>query len=1361
MPISSERYAPILDNDRPRGAFSIDDFRTALQGKELAGVLTDATPESVAALTRLVEQAQLHGLEATDFNHALSEIKDQLDIEASTVARHEHVAERAEVSKGWLNLASKIGVRWDSMLETFGRGKVAKRAHSQRQGRLQDRDHIEQVTQAAIERASLRKRYQEYIRLGDDGGEDFNATLQRYRTGEITRPDLEGSAAFQDGIENILKGLKYPDPFVLDQAADGTPIELPMTDENKAFIKNHLRFILQDEVIQLTQLSQMKVMETKAYQVDTGKPSVIAAKLLGSGTLWGMGIRTTGRLAIGGSIAMAGFAATPAGWAVIAAAFGAGAIAGAGSQWAQYKFQRRQQKKMDLAVGATQESVQLGEEQIEVAKSAEQINTTLRDGVANVQSIVTEIEAGVDRYADLQQVITATYKIMMDAECRLLASQQGKAKDRQDFISFGLDNRLQASLDLMHNLKQAALALRMAKETVLYQQFGGYRVDADFEQALQNTAVNAQTDIAHLKKNLETALVRGEGKRRLLGAALGGTFGGLAAVAMDYIHAWFADQPVTPAQPATFETSYVTTVHQHGQAFEVHPTAAGDPQPGLLIRAATGESQVVNLPAGVDPKQIVVTDDLHLFEAATGKPLGQVELALDPGVGEALKVPQLDANLTMSDPHIVSVEGKDYGLVLDNDGNLALYNVNPDTTIDLSQPLAPPQNVLTDDLHQEFDGLPDNLGDGLMDDATQLHVEVQDGTILVKSVYDQSVVAQFEVDPVTGSVTSIEPTPVSTTGDLLDRLYADPNSVTAQLLNKMGVQFGEIATDSEGHFVITDEVVKGEYLGNTEAWRQVRLELMLEAKQAGLLSTSEPADMVVARLERATRHLLMEANTYPDTYSALQEAFGKPAAFVQHNELPWINGPSSVVSNDWEKLVDAMRQLPDQTTTQPGGGVGAGAAAGGIEGGVHPITSDTLFETGAAGRLAGTLADAVPVNSALNRALEGSAYFVLAVAGLALEQQPQQLSHLRGADQAMTKQFGTRTDTYTFVQGPEKPTPVEPVDPAVAAEQEYNAVEADWEAGLQDLDNQLIGLRTNEWSNGDISLGKEIVLLDLADGLDRVVDQKEVDAAALLNEPVAGKPFASLAEYIAHVCERTAAARQELIDVVEQRTDRFVEYVESIDVAMIVADTDAASLTAALDSVRNNLGYGNLALQTLDFTFFAAPIRPRVVAANLKLVDAATRIEARLAELATAPPPVVDPLASLFGTPPEPPEDPAEARRRLAESAAAQAEAVMRDIVFDDYDRLDQIIAEKFRHQYLDKGHANVLAALATEMKRQGVFDRNHLVQLDNHLGDVPEMFGERLRRSTMMKASGDPDEFAIRGIITKLKAHPDISPFQ
>lgn len=1285
MPISSERYNPILDNKRRLGSFSIDDFRTALQGKELAGVLTDAAPESVAVLAQLVEQAQLHGLDRADFNHALSEIKEQLDIEASTVARHEHVAKRAEVSKGWINLGSKIGVRWDSMLETFGRGKVAERAHSQRQDRLQDRDYIARVTQAAIERASLRKRYQEYVRLGNDGGEDFSAALQGYRTGEVSRSDLEGSDGFQIGIENILNGLDYPDPFVLGQEADGTPIEVPMTAENKAFIQNHLRFILQDEVIQLTQLSQMQVMETTAYQVDTTKPSVMISKLLGSGTLWGMAMRTGGRAAIGGSIAMAGFAATPAGWGVIAAAVGAGAIAGFSSQWIQYKFQRRQQKKMDLAVGATQEAVQFGEGQIEVAKPAEQINTALRDGVANVQGIVADIAAGADRYDDLKQAITATYKIMMDAECRLLASQQGKAKDRQDFISFGLDNRLQASLDLMHNLKQAALALRVAKETILYEQFGGYQLDTNFEQELKNTALNAQTDIAHLKKNLETALVRGEGKRRLLGAALGGTFGGLAAVAMDYIQAWFADQPVTP------------------------------------------------------------------------EPISQVEPESDAGVAEVLKVPQLDANLTMSDPHIVSVEGKDYGLVLDNDGNLTLNNVNPDTTIDLSQPLAPPQNVLTDDLHQEFDGLPGNLRDGLMDDATQLHVEVHDGTILVKSVYDQSVVAQFEVDPMTGSATSVEPTPVSTTGDLLDRLYADPNGATAQLLNKMGVQSGEIATDPDGHFVITDEVVKGEYLGNTEAWRQVRLELMLEAKQAGLLNTTESADMVVARLERATRHLLMESAKYPDAQSAMDEAFGKPASFVEHNELPWINGPSSVVSNDWEKLVDAMRQLPDQITTQPGAGAATGGV-GGIEGGVHAITSDTLFETGAAGRLAGTLTDAVPVHTALNRALEGSAYAVLAVAGLALEQHPRQLSHLRGADQALTKQFGTRADTYTFVQGPEQPTPptpVEPVDPVVAAEQEYNAVEANWEARLQDLDDRIANLRANEWARNAINAHKEVLILDSVDYLESSVDTKEmVAAAALLNEPVADKPFASLADYIAHVRERTQAAREEVRDAAQGRAEWLVRYVKGINITAIRADTDEARLTADLDDVRNNLGYGNLVLQTLDAAFFLAPIRSAVVAVNRTLADLVVQIEARLAELAAAPAP--DP-----GLPPEPPEDPAEIRRRLDESAASQAEAILAAGIEDEFEKLDSAVAAQFRHRYLNSGHAPVLGVVITEMKRLGIFDHSHLIALANHLSDVPGWSGEQLRNSTMMKASGDPDEFAIKGIITKLKAHPDISPFQ
>ena len=98
-----------------------------------------------------------------------------------------------------------------------------------------------------------------------------------------------------------------------------------------------------------------------------------------------------------------------------------------------------------------------------------------------------------------------------------------------------------------------------------------------------------------------------------------------------------------------------------------------------------------------------------------------------------------------------------------------------------------------------------------------------------------------------------------------------------------------------------------------------------------------------------------------------------------------------------------------------------------------------------------------------------------------------------------------------------------------------------------------------------------------------------------------------MAEYIAHVRERIEAARQEMQDVVQRRAEKFVRYVEGVDIAAIVADTDEAKLTAALDEARNNLGYGNVVLQTLDTAPFMAAIRPEVVAANTKLADAATR----------------------------------------------------------------------------------------------------------------------------------------------------------
>lgn len=1363
MPISSEKYQSILEKTgRAASSFDLDGFRTALRDRGLAGVLTETTtPEAVAALQALVDSANTHGLEASDFGHALSEIQEQLNIEGSAVARHEFEADKKATS--FLNIPRQIGLRWQGMLETLGRGKIAERAKQQREGRLQDRDYIASVAQAAIERASLRKRYHEYIRLADNV--NFSEVLTDYRKGIISRSEVLTDLSFLNGVENILSKLNVPDPFVLDG------VDIPLTPDNLDLIKNHLRLLLRDEVLQLTQLSQMNVMETKAYQVDHKSAGTIAAKILGSGTLWGMTIRGGSKIAIGGSIAAASFAATPVGMGVMGlAVVGAGAAAGYLSQTAEYKFARRAQRKMDLAIGATTATVENADgDAIEVAKNAEQISAGLKVKVERLNQLKVEVKTDDTKYAELKTAIEDTYRIMMDAEWRLAYSSQGK--DKQDYISFGLNNRLQAALEFTRNLKEVSRAIQEAK-TVYADRIGlGFR-DTVIEDALVDIARATQTDIKTVRQYLESALMQGEQKRRLFGALVGGTFAGLSAVAMDYIHEWFSDTGVTPAQTPTFEQQPELVVQQGSEQFIVKPSATGD----LLLSNSAGTEQVIDLPPGVDAQHVVVTPDLEIYNAATGDPIGHINVDISSAVGETLKTPQLEGNLSIDHNQIVQAQGKAFGLALDKDGNLALYNVKPDGSIDVAQPVVPPTNVVSPELHARIDALDGDAAEQVMRSITQLHVETQpDGTIVMKSVYDSSTIAEFKVDA-SGAVTMPEPpAPVTsaTSGELLDRLYADANSDVAKLLNKMGVQSGEISKDANGNYYITDEVVKGEYLGNTEGWRQVRMELLLKATQEGKIGNGESADMVVARLERATRHLLLESNKYPDANAALNEAFGKDANFIKGSELPWINGPKSVVSNDWEKLVDAMRNLPDQTTTTaptPGAAVAPGVSGPAPEPslGIHPINPDTVYSPGQPAGLHGEFAGD-QANSLAREAAYYSLNTALGVAGMALEGLAQP-SQLIGADQTIAPAMGTKLEAFNFVKAPEVP---KPVDPEQEAKTLFERLEQDYEGPLRTLEQQLMALRL-EWnkSSHPVVTADELDTLSLAGSIARLTNlELMMTDASLLDQFITGKTPNTLRGYFERAVAAGAAGTNEIQQAANDRArwavQEGVKDLSTLDYQL--ANTDQAEVSGYLDMLRNNLPYLLQIDDNLQQLFMPTIPSTELPAVSNLIRDsrgAISKLETHLAALAAASVPTPDqvpaptPSNDLGEPAAEPVEDSAEAEARRAAFLEGSRDQDLRMEVEDRYSKVNDILADRLKYQYIDRGHANVLAAIADEMEKQGVFDSAHVAPLFHYLGKLQGNGSDRLWRSNMMHADGKPDEFVIKKIVEQLRSKPAESPF-
>lgn len=990
MPISSERYRAVVEQPTSYGQIDSAQLRAALNRPELRGILADETNvDANAAIDHLVDQANAYGLELADVQQVLPEMIQQLQIEANAVARHGHEAQRRKTK--FLQIPTQIGLRWQEMLETFGAGKIAQRAKAHRAERLGKVDYITSLTDAALERASLRKRFHQYLTIG---GADLQAAVQDYTRGRqdkvnIKDRDVNISSGQSEqfihdqrvlgAVEKIADQLVIPDPFVIGHEPDGTPIEIPVTPETEAIIHKHIRFILRDELLQLVQMSTMEVMTTKQYEVESRKLSVTASKILGSGSLWGFLTRTGGKLAIGGSLAAASWAAVPVGGAVLAA-FGIGAVAGAASQFAQYYGARRQQRKMDLAIGAEHRTVLVKPQHyyvydkdgdpvprpetppkaVEVTKSAENINQALH---VSARALAQEMAVYQQRPNEalgekVVQSIYVVYGTIVDTEFRLLQTRRGR--ERQDYINFGLENRLASQSELLKNIRNANEIVHAAIELFARDVpadlpedwMGEPRTEMQYQdpermrfitirERLNKIAQDAQYEIGQVAENLESALKQGEGQRRLVGAVLGGTFAGFTSMAMGYVEELFASRSIDVGRSPTFEYTSPHHFTHDGQAFTAQPTDAGD----LVITDAAGRSQTLDLPDTVKVREVVFDErDLRLYDATTGKPVGRMELDLVAPAAAELKAPALDVTLSPErPPQLITVGDKQFGLVMDKDANITVHPTNPaDHTLDLSHPLTrTPLNIFADDVRQKIASLAANpaAANDFANKAAQLHVETRaDGMVTIQSVYDKSVVAEFKIDPGSTSLTPAplpESAPTGTTSGTstllrVERLFADPANPVAKLLKTMGVEQTDLKVNPDGIVQINDESIKGDYLGKTGGWRQQRLGLMLEAYQQGRIAPGESAEIVLARLERATRHVLSESAKYPSHEAALKEAFGRDVAFIQKAEVPYVQGSIKGfdgVSKQWTELVDGLRKLPAEPVTPSGAGAAGHAAA--------------------------------------------------------------------------------------------------------------------------------------------------------------------------------------------------------------------------------------------------------------------------------------------------------------------------------------------------------------------------------------------------------------------------------------------------
>ncbi len=634
-----------------------------------------------------------------------------------------------------------------------------------------------------------------------------------------------------------------------------------------------------------------------------------------------------------------------------------------------------------MAIGARRE--EFGSE--DVALSAEDINKKFDLSIKELDDVSKNCESdpSEDNMKALMRGIQELHWWIVGTEFRLLQTRIGKEK--MDYINFGLENRLAAQNELMKNLRTANHALHEVMEKAASNLTDNYF--SNLQQFLKNNTANSDEYFKKLEQNLGKVLRHGEITRVLLGATIGGTFAGLTSMSMGYIEKWFGPKGINASQTPTFENDDLVTLLHDNELLRIMPNSAGD----LDVWNSSGNGIIIDVPADIDIRNVVVNNDLRMFDATTGRPVGQLNLeTVTQTAAETVgfKEPQSGLFTTLSpERHTpISIGDKQFALVLDNDGNMTLHPTLADSTADLDNPLQhTPINVFSDEVRQHIDALRSddpNLAQEFINKAAQFNVDIRDnGAVIVKSVYNGSVVADFKLDT-SGTVAAVagEPgehitagaeaaaavpdvevdaeapesaaptaaatpvetalpaptTPPATPTQFTEQLFADDNNPVTKLLKTMGVEKADVVVNDDGSFSIPDNAVSGEYLGETAGWRQRRLEMLLEAYNENRISTGESEQVILARLERAARHVMLEHDKYPSPKAALDEAFGRDAAFIQRAEVPYISGKAAGhagVDPMWAELVNKVRNLQSQPT--PVGGVaeavtpsGAGAPTG-------------------------------------------------------------------------------------------------------------------------------------------------------------------------------------------------------------------------------------------------------------------------------------------------------------------------------------------------------------------------------------------------------------------------------------------------
>lgn len=656
----------------------------------------------------LRDKANEVGLPIELIADAMRDLDKQVEAYGQTEALEEHSQHQAETAQSikdtkknlkqrkWRDaLASSrdmlIGIAingWKEAAQDIGLGLASDIRQKKAEAR-QKTANMKRAMESVLQRAINKHQLETLLRTGGPG---LRSIVERFQKGRIGLAEFMNDPELMNGIDSMINATDVDtlNEYVLERAPDGTPINVidftsyspDKATKIKTAIKDQLRAVARHQIITLATEKSQAIVSSDDYEpnlpgvVGTGKSIMRRASL--SGTLWTVGLRGGGKLAIGGALG----AGVLTGGSGIAIAVGLGAITGAARAYINSEKQINR-KRVDASLGNDTQQVEVGGQMEDVVKAASLIEAQL--SVA-IQEATNKQQAVAAAWADLQRqqldanriaaqgvpspyvddsdyaranlemrgAMTTLYGILSDAHARLQRSRS-LTKKRQDYISFGYHDRAQAISEFASKL-EVGLSVVGTYVDNLEETDKADMVRSMTEADTRNTElVNA------IEEKFVEKLKEGRGKKIIKGAVRGGAVAGAVSFAMDVMFGGDADAPadIEPIQP-TIENGSLLQLNGDLHAVILTNELMISPNDAASDLAP----QHIPLPADVDVTQVAFIPNadgsqINIVDAATGKSLHYINVdvqAVAPG------------DMVVDDPIVI----------LDPDDDFVGY-LNPDT----------------------------------------------------------------------------------------------------------------------------------------------------------------------------------------------------------------------------------------------------------------------------------------------------------------------------------------------------------------------------------------------------------------------------------------------------------------------------------------------------------------------------------------------------------------------------------------------------------------------------------------------------------------------------------------------------------